>query len=118
MAQAEVGARALRAKAELRSALLAGGSACPTRRRSRQQEKASLADARGSDQSEARKQKSSGYRLNYGDRADGGAGGAHDLQGRGDEGELVLFGGGQFFEIQALDDVNAAFDEQVNVNGH
>src|SRR5689334_22717498 len=43
---------------------------------------------------------------------------AADLERRGGEDEFVDAVGGELLEIQAFDDVDAVFDQQVDVHGH
>src|SRR5262249_48937499 len=56
--------------------------------------------------------------LHDGHRAHGRSGGAADLQRQRDEEELRHTRGGELVEIEALDDVDAALDQQVDVDGH
>ena len=55
---------------------------------------------------------------NQGDRADRGAGAATDLERRGGENEFVDAIAGELLKVEALDDVDAALDEQMDVDGH
>ena len=48
-----------------------------------------------------------------GHRAEGGAGGAAELEGRADEGELVDLVGGERLEVDDLEEQRAALGEQI-----